>query len=188
MIIYDCEIKKAILKKGETRIDGIEYCDGWNDHAGMGISVACAYDTVEQRYHVFMDDNLPALQQLIDASDVLVSYNGIAFDNKLLAANGITVPTEKCYDIFAEVRKATGKMISLSDMASANLGVVKSMDGGFAPIMWQQRRLDALIAYCESDVRMTWELMQLITNERALIHPHTGGEICLNYERGGVEV
>jgi hypothetical protein len=38
-LIFDTEIIKAIHdpKKGE-RLDGIEYCAGWGDHAGMGIA------------------------------------------------------------------------------------------------------------------------------------------------------
>ena len=28
MIVYDCEIKKAIAQKGAERLPDIEYCDG----------------------------------------------------------------------------------------------------------------------------------------------------------------
>ena len=38
MIIYDCEIIKAIEDKKHPRIEGIEYCDGWKDFTGMGLA------------------------------------------------------------------------------------------------------------------------------------------------------
>lgn len=64
-IVYDCEIKKAILGKKETAIEGIEYCKGWGDHAGMGVSVTGVYDSGENRYRVFCDDNAEELYDLM---------------------------------------------------------------------------------------------------------------------------
>ncbi len=56
MLIYDVEIAKAVQGKGETRIDGVQYCKGWTDYAGMGVACVCAYDVNEARYRVFMQD------------------------------------------------------------------------------------------------------------------------------------
>ena len=39
MLIYDIEIVKAILKRGETSQEGIEYCGGFDDHVNAGVSV-----------------------------------------------------------------------------------------------------------------------------------------------------
>ena len=50
LVVYDIEIQKGILGKKEKPVPGIEYCNGWNDHANMGISVICAYDYEEDRY------------------------------------------------------------------------------------------------------------------------------------------
>lgn len=57
MLVYDCEIEKAILGKRESRIDGIEYYAGWDDFKHMGISVIGAYDYKTDRYRVFCKDN-----------------------------------------------------------------------------------------------------------------------------------
>jgi len=43
-IIYDIEIAKAIPSKSEPKEEGVEYCKGWGDHAGMGIACLCAHD------------------------------------------------------------------------------------------------------------------------------------------------
>lgn len=50
MLIYDVEIKKAIPFKNAPRIEGIDYCGGWNDYVNMGISVVGVYDySTDQR-------------------------------------------------------------------------------------------------------------------------------------------
>ena len=46
ILIYDCEIAKAIQGRNETRLEGVEYCDGWEDFGNMGISCICAFDSV----------------------------------------------------------------------------------------------------------------------------------------------
>lgn len=58
MLVFDTEIIKAILGKKEEQIPGIEYCEGWKDFVGMGISVVGAYDFVENKFRVFLEDNL----------------------------------------------------------------------------------------------------------------------------------
>ena len=99
VLIYDIEIKRAILGKNEEPIDGIDYCAGWQDHANMGISCIGAYDYAADRYRVFMDDNYAEFTNLVAGRDVIVSFNGLAFDNRVCAAHGIAVPDDKSYDI-----------------------------------------------------------------------------------------
>ena len=75
MIIFDCEIVKGILGKNDTPIDGIEYCNGWDDHKGMGISCICAYDYPTNVYRVFCQDNLNEFQKLIRAFQFYLNFN-----------------------------------------------------------------------------------------------------------------
>lgn len=50
MLIYDLEIKKAILHKHAQKIEGINYCGWWNDYLNMGIFVVGVYDySTDQR-------------------------------------------------------------------------------------------------------------------------------------------
>jgi hypothetical protein len=50
-VIYGCEIARCI-PKGERSPD-LEYCQGWADFKGMGISVICAYSSWDERYHIY---------------------------------------------------------------------------------------------------------------------------------------
>ena len=77
MLVYDLEIVKAIPDKSGACKDGIEYCEGWQDHKNMGISVIGAYDYLEQKYRVFCKDNFAEFQKLVDKSNCLVGFNNI---------------------------------------------------------------------------------------------------------------
>lgn len=55
-LVYDLEIINAVPGR-EKPIEGIKYCEGRHDHAGMGISVIGAFDYSTQRYRVFLEDN-----------------------------------------------------------------------------------------------------------------------------------
>ena len=57
VLVYDIEIVNAIPDREGIKKEGVEYCEGWGDHAGMGISVIGAYDALEDRYRVFCEDN-----------------------------------------------------------------------------------------------------------------------------------
>lgn len=179
MLVYDLEIVKAI--PGDVGIEGIKYCGGWKDHANMGISVLCAYDYVDDSYRVFCEDNMLEFKQLCRKRNCLVSYNGISFDNKVLEANGIYLPEDKCYDILVEIWKGDGLEptfqypshigYGLDAVSKANFGTKKTGNGAMAPVEWQRNNIGTVIDYCLSDVRLTKKLLDHIINTGEIVHP-----------------
>ncbi|CAB5083340.1 hypothetical protein IST4116A_01234 [Burkholderia cenocepacia] len=170
-LIYDIEIVKAILGRGEERIEGIQYCDGWHDHAGMGISVIGAYDYAEARYRVFCEDNLDEFVALCAERAPLVSFNGIGFDDKVINATldpYSAMPKSFRYDLLAEIWRAAGldptfggnshTGYGLDATCEVNFGIRKSGNGAHAPIAWQQGRVGEVIDYCLNDIRITKRL------------------------------
>ena len=186
MLAYDCEIVKAIQSKDERYEFGIDYCAGWNDFENMGISVICAYDWVADRYRVFCKDNLYLFDVLVAAhEDVIVSFNGINFDDKLCAANGLRV--ESSYDILRQAWIAAGLDpdkynhgthggFGLDGLARANGLPGKTGHGARAPIDWQRGRIGRVIDYCLEDVRLTVELMNEVVRHGRLRDPRDPGE------------
>jgi hypothetical protein len=70
--VFDLEIIKAIPPKDAAdRLDGIEYCNGWTDYQGMGISVGSLSfydsDTGEISDYVTADFAFLTLEQQIEA-------------------------------------------------------------------------------------------------------------------------
>lgn len=185
MIIFDCEIVKAIPPKDGKKVKEINYCAGWRDFDNMGISVISAYDYVEDRYRIFCQDNFSEFQTLLEKRNVIVGFNSLAFDNKLCAANGIYVPAEKSYDILVEVWKAKGLGktfniknshrylgLGLDNLVQINFEQKKTGNGELAPVFWQERKIGAVADYCLTDVWLTKMLMDRILETGQLLDSH----------------
>ena len=182
MLVYDIEIVKAIQRKDEEKIDGIEYCEGFHDHANAGISVICAYDWDIRRYRVFTAEAFTVFETL--ANDrLLAGFNSISFDDAVCAASaGINVTTG--YDLLRECWIADGLSpefegeshggYGLDALAKANRLYGKTGHGAVAPVDWQQGRYGSVIDYCLEDVRLTAKLIHRVIVGEPLISPKTG--------------
>lgn len=182
MLIYDLEILNAIPDRVGPRLDGVAYCEGWHDHAGMGVAVLGCYDYTTDRYRVFCQDNLSDFAQLVERQECLVGFNNNRFDNPVLTAAGVPIPPEKCYDILEEIWRALRLPAdgfipslhggySLEAMCQANFRVAKSASGANAPVLWQQGRIGSVIDYCLNDLRLTKMLLDRIIRCGALANP-----------------
>lgn len=185
-LIYDLEIIRAIPGKQPLPID-IDVCEGWHDHKNMGISVLCAYDYLENRYRVFMEDNIEEFFRLCVERQVLIGFNNIHFDNKVLNANkthcGALPPIfdEKCYDILREVWAGAGlgpefrypshAGYGLNDICVRNQLGRKTGDGSLAPILWQRGERGKVIDYCLNDILLTRRLTDLILAQGYIVSP-----------------
>ena len=180
-LIYDIEIIKAIPSKNGERITGIEYCEGWKDHANMGISVIGAMTWPEGRAHVWLADNFADAEFVLTQADLRVGFNSIPFDNSVLRANDINLDDADCYDILRELWAAHGlgsefapgthTGFSLDATARKNLGAHKTGDGAMAPVDWQQGRRGKVIDYCLNDAYLTWKLFDRIMTDGELLSP-----------------
>ncbi len=181
VVVYDLEIKKKI-----------EDCsNGWDSHDEMGISVGCAFDYRASRYRVFMDDNVEELvERLNEPGTLVVAFNHLNFDNKLLRATCKTAlkPDAELrnYDMMVESKAGAGaaagnyhKGFRLDDHLKA-LGLpMKTGDGASAPIWWQEGKVGKVIDYCMNDV----------TQERALFeHMYVHGKAACAYKSEPYEV
>lgn len=194
IIVYDLEILRAIPTKEEC-IPGIEYCGGWTDYKGMGITVLAAYDYLEKRTHVYCQDNLHKFIELADQRQYRVSWNGMNFDDKVLGASGYIFNAGKAitdygynqhYDILREVWAASGiprdkpftpKLhggFGMDAVAQASIGRGKTDDGALAPILWQQGEIGRVINYCIADTWITKLLLDQIIYLGELKNPKTG--------------
>jgi hypothetical protein len=189
-IIYDCEIIKAIQNKNGSKIEGIAYCDGWRDFAGMGVSVIGVYDYVEDRYRVFCQDNADKFALLMGERDLWVGFNNIPFDNPLIRSAWDWVIDDKyCYDLLREIWAAnnlgpefsfkTHGGYGLDAVCEKNFGTKKSGNGAFAPVLWQQGKRGEVIDYCLNDVRLTKQLFDAVLAGKPLMNPKGGPDLLL---------
>jgi hypothetical protein len=185
-IVYDIEIVKAIPDKKVPPVAGVQYCEGWRDFAGMGIAVLCAIDADEQVARVFLEDNLSAFAEW-SKDAILCGHSNHQFDDQILKALGLWTAAGS-YDILRHLRAAVGEPMDFTpgrtkggrkvdDIARLNLnGMQKSLDGGQAPVLWQQGRRGQVIDYCCRDVAIEYALF---LRREALVDPVTRAVVKL---------
>ncbi|HVA19345.1 MAG TPA: ribonuclease H-like domain-containing protein [Solirubrobacteraceae bacterium] len=194
-LVYDIEIGRAILGRNDATEPGIEYCAGWHDYANMGISVIGAYDYAEDRARVFCRDNALEFKRVIERSDILVGFNNLAFDNKVIEAcwgPDLQLPEgwqAKCYDLLVEIWGAAGLPpqfhprthggYGLDAMAMENFQTHKTGNGALAPAMWQRGQLGEVIDYCLNDIRLTKQLFDKVLKDGTLISPRDGSTLSV---------
>ena len=182
-IVYDCEIIRCIPSR-DSKSTEYEYCSGWDDFGGMGISVICAIELETDRIYTFVHPEVAHFQQLIysvQQTGKIAGFNSLNFDDKLCYVNGIAVNTD--FDLLCEVRVAAygspgwedcpkGYSYKL-DAIALNHGFAKTGSGTLAPQLWQQGRCQEVIDYCVNDVKITKELILLFLDGK-LKDPNNG--------------
>ena len=190
-LIYDVEILRCIPDVYEDDDPDLEYCGGWDDFTGMGISCVAAFDCLTGLYHLFLEDNLSDFQGLVLERASIVGFNSSSFDDRLCRANGLEIKTT--YDLLCEVRVASGQPpyyqrgvtragYSLGALARANLAFGKEGHGAEAPEAWQRGRRGSVVNYALRDIQITERLFR---HRKGLIDP-TNGEplVCRDPEDG----
>jgi len=192
-IIYDIEILRSVPNKDGSKVEGIEYCAGWHDHANMGITVIGAYDYTEDRYRVFCKDNFQRfLARATQPDTLLVGFNNIPFDNAVIGAElRIPLPEVICYDLLRETWVASGLGqkfeypshigYSLDAICARNFGTTKTGDGSLAPVLWQRGEIGAVIDYCLNDVRLTKQLFDAVRRGQPILSPRDGNPLTLRH-------
>ena len=172
MIIVDIEIEKAIPpRRGGVVEPDIQYCEGWRDFTGMGISVVCTYDLTSGLSRAFLKNDLMELAAYLNGR-ATTGFNTRRFDLPLLAAHAVEVKGPH-YDILEQIWLALGLDPdhfvyathggwSLDAVAEATLGQRKSLNGALAPIYWQRGHHGKVIDYCLRDVWLEGKLLQYI--------------------------
>lgn len=185
ILIYDCEIIKAIRDPKKVDLAHIEYCEGWDDYENMGISVISVNFISEEGDGVFShicDRDLETFQNGLDVADVLVGFNNQSFDDNLLKANGFNIPENVInYDLLAEIWEGAGlgrtfvypthAGFSLDAICKANGLGEKTGTGANAAVLWQRGKFDEVIEYCENDIRLTRKLFDLIQEKGEIRDP-----------------
>jgi hypothetical protein len=119
---------------------------------------------------------------MMEKTDIIAGFNSKHFDNKLIAAHGYTVPDEKTFDLFLEIKEAAGahkfaKGYNLDNCCLVNLGYQKSGDGALAPKLWQQGRIGAVVDYALRDIMLEMMLLELCIKQPIIDPGNTSSRI-----------
>ena len=143
----------------ETRYAADEV-GGWNRADRMGVSVAVLYDSTTDEFITYSQDDIPALAQRLAGLDLVVGFNILRFDYKVLSphAPGVSWRSFPTLDMLAVLHERLSYRVSLDNVATATLGVSKSADGLQALAWWKEGAVEAIAEYCRQDVTVTRDL------------------------------
>ncbi|MDO8443511.1 MAG: ribonuclease H-like domain-containing protein [Candidatus Azambacteria bacterium] len=125
------------------------------------LSVAGVYSYAENKFLTFSEKEMPAFENLLKKTDLIIGFNIDHFDlpvlKKYLSIDLSKIPT---LDIMKEVVDTMGHRVSLDDVCINTLGKKKSANGFLAVDYWRQGRIDELKKYCLDDVRLTRDVYE----------------------------
>lgn len=184
IIIFDCEIENCIPSKSGNGVDThYQYCQGWADYKGMGVSVIGHQRTGHEPEFSLSVVDFKEWLSIHAFGTEIVGFNSKSFDDNLLSAFDPYFINFTEYDLLHEIRisaglqadsRPRGRTYALGAMAEAN-GLGKG-DGALAPELWQDGRKRAVIDYCLNDVVVTSRILELGL-QGELIDPNNGEKL-----------
>jgi DEAD/DEAH box helicase domain-containing protein len=148
VLFFDLETQKTAKDVG-----------GWQNSHLMRISVAVLFDTLENRFLVYTEDQIDALVAHLEKADLIVGFNVKRFDYQVLGAytsqNLNELPT---FDILDDVFGRLGFRLALGHLSEETLNRGKTADGLQAVEWFRAGDFDSLTEYCRQDVAATRDL------------------------------
>jgi hypothetical protein len=149
ILTFDLEIEKPVSSAP----------GGWEAarNGECGISVICVSDS-ETGYYFYDKNDLDEAVDHLNSGDLLVSWNGIAFDAQVIFGCTGRYLMSAHYDLLAETYKSLKerrKGYKLDQVARATLGIGKRGNGEFATALVAKKRWGRLFTYCAGDVHCT---------------------------------
>jgi DEAD/DEAH box helicase domain-containing protein len=158
--VFDLETQRSAVEVG-----------GWHRADLMKVSCAVLYDSKEDRYIDFLENQIPRFVEYLQTFDLVIGFNIKRFDYLVLKGyTDFDFMKLANLDILEEVKKHLGFRLSLDHLASATLGARKSADGLQALRWWQQGKILEIIAYCRQDVKITRDLYRYGIQNRYLLY------------------
>ncbi len=129
---------------------------GWDKAAQMGVSVAVLYDSVEDSFTAYIQDELPNMFKRLQQAELVIGFNIIRFDYTVLQPFAdFDLKQLPTLDMLLHVQKRLSHRLSLDSIAIATLNVGKSADGMQALVWWREGKIEEITKYCQQDVDIT---------------------------------
>jgi len=146
--VFDLETQRSAAEVG-----------GWHRADLMKISCAVLYDSAQNRFMDFMENQIDRFIERLQTYDLVVGFNIKRFDYQVLKGySDFNFQDLENLDILEEVKNHLGFRLSLAHLAETTLGQSKTADGLQALRWWQEGRILEIIEYCRQDVKVTRDL------------------------------
>ncbi len=153
------EVSGEIYLDIETQRLSSEVAGGWSNIKAFGLAIAVTWD-LQNSFRLWGEDQAAGLISELENYDRIVTYNGDRFDIKVLAAYGIvTELSARSFDVLAQIRNVTGRLVGLDHVATHTLGAKKTADGIAAVRWWREGKIEKVAMYCRHDVELLVRLV-----------------------------
>ena len=168
MCFFDLETRN-LMREVYLGFDQLSFSDKNNKRLEIipKLGLATAYVLSEKSVPKFFDEGQEReLIAELKNYDKIVGHNIIDFDYLVLLPYFISGETledfrEKTIDTLEVLRKVTGQLISLDDLAENNLDIKKSLDPMRVPELWRSGKKEEVRSYCKQDVEILRKLYDL---------------------------
>ncbi len=152
---------------------------GWDNFGALKISVVGIYSYLRNEYVCYEESEVEKMAELFRSASRIVGFASNHYDipvlnlyfQKLKDREELNLWEKERVDLAEKLEMQTGKRISLSKLAEANLGVKKDHHGSEAIGMFARGEIAKLKEYCLKDVRLTKELYDQYVREKYLYVP-----------------
>jgi DEAD/DEAH box helicase domain-containing protein len=159
-LVFDLEIKRTLAEVAkELKLKDEKEAFAYPHK--LGFSVGVIYNSISEEYLVFQSARDFA-KYLLRFNGLIVSFNGARFDLPVLL-DEIDIDTFRALynlphiDILQHFYLGVnGRFrVGLDNIAQNTIGKGKTGNGADAPLLFQQGKMEELIAYCRNDVEIT---------------------------------
>lgn len=174
-VYFDLETKYSAQEVG-----------GWNNIEDMGMSVGILWDSADEEFHIYLENQIQELVDHCKRADLIVGYNHVGFDFRVVAGVMKSSQSERQraltqlgdlnnLDMLVEIQKILRHRLKLDSIARPTLGVGKSADGLQALQWYKEGKLDKVIAYCKDDVAVTRDVHRHALEKGELLYESHSG-------------
>lgn len=143
----------------ETQRLSYEVPGGWSNIENFGLSIAVTWD-LENNFRVWTEDQIIDLISELQKFARIVTYNGDRFDMRVLGGYAtVSDLRARSFDVLAQIRNVTGRLVSLDHVCGQTLGAKKSGDGIAAVRWWREGKIEKVATYCRHDVELLIRLV-----------------------------
>jgi DEAD/DEAH box helicase domain-containing protein len=160
IVFLDLETQKSAQEVG-----------GWGNIHLMRVSVVVIFDSLENRFLSFRENELNALLAHLEKADLVVGFNIKRFDYTVLGAyTGKDLSAIPTFDMLEDIHRRLGFRLGLDHLAHETLDRRKSGDGLQALEWFKQGEMEKLTDYCRMDVELTRDLFMHGLDKGQLIY------------------
>ena len=140
-----------------------------------GMSCLIGWSSATGRPHIFDENTLEDAVNMLEATDCVLSFNGVGFDIPVVEGlYGRDLGLKHHVDLIQLIWQAQGEGIrepgyTLGECSERTLGISKSGDALLAPQLAEEGRWAELFDYCLTDVVLTRKLFQYAQNHGGII-------------------